>query len=72
MAPGMDPKHDVSVAGGCKAILAKLNRDVSFGAGTKKNNKFSRIFFHLSVLCLFVCFFLGEGEENKSNVTEMD
>lgn len=29
MAPGMDPRHDVSVAGGCKPILAKLNRYVS-------------------------------------------
>lgn len=74
MAPGMDPKHDVSVAGGCKAILTKLNRDVSLGAGTKRNNK-KKVFADLFLFCclfVFCVFFFGEGEENKSNVTEMD
>jgi hypothetical protein len=32
MAPGMRPKIRC-IGGGCGAILAKLNRNVSFGAG---------------------------------------
>lgn len=39
MAPGMGPKHDVSVAGGWKPILAKLNRDVSLWWGQQEEEQ---------------------------------
>jgi hypothetical protein len=36
MAPGTDPKHRRCIGGGCKLMLAKLNRNVTFGAGSKE------------------------------------
>lgn len=70
MAPGMDPRHDVSR--GRKPILAKLNLSRCVAHTTEKNKaikSFTRLVPSMSRAAGDV----GEkGEENKFFVTEKD